>query len=413
MEKKSDEKRLEDIPVVRKFSEVFLEDLPGLPPVRQELSNQLQELADRGFIRPSTSPWGAPVLFVKKKDGSFRMCIDYRELNKLTVKNRYPLPRIDDLFDQLQGLSVYSKIDLRSGYHQLRVRDEDIPKTAFRTRYGHYEFQVMPFGLTNAPAVFMDLMNHVCKPYLDKFVIVFIDDILIYSRLHVDPAKIEAVKNWASPTTPTEIRQFLGLVGIRRFIEDMSMAYHPETDGQSERTIQRLEDMLRACVIDFRKGWERHLPLVEFSYNNSYHARPEIIHETTKKIVQIRQRLQAARDWQRSYANIRRKPLEFQVEDCVMLKVSPHKVAYKLELPEEHSNVRNTFHISNLNKCLSDESHVIPMKELRLDDKLNFVEEPVEIMDREVKQLKQSRIPIIKVIWNSKRGPEFTWECED
>ncbi|GJZ44732.1 reverse transcriptase domain-containing protein [Tanacetum coccineum] len=235
----------------------------------QELSNQLQELVDRGFIQPSTSPWGAPVLFVKKKDGSFRMCIDYRELNKLTVKNRYPLPRIDDLFDQLQGSSVYSKIDLRSGYHQLRVRDEDIPKTAFRTRYGHYEFQVMPFGLTNAPAVFMDLMNRVCKPYLDKFVIVFIDDILIYSRnkeehadhlriilellrkeklyakfskcdfwisivqflghlidsqgLHVDPAKIEAVKNWASPTTPTEIRQFLGLAGYyRRFIKDFS-----------------------------------------------------------------------------------------------------------------------------------------------------------------------------------------------
>ncbi|GKC87811.1 retrovirus-related pol polyprotein from transposon 17.6 [Tanacetum coccineum] len=172
MEKKSDKKRLEDIPVVREFPEVFPEDLPGLPPVRQvefqidlipgatpvarapyrlapsemqELSNQLQELADRGFIRPSTSPWGAPVLFVKKKDGSFRMCIDYRELNKLTVKNRYPLPRIDDLFDQLQGSSVYSKIDLRSGYHQLRVRDEDIPKTAFRTRYGHYEFQVKQF----------------------------------------------------------------------------------------------------------------------------------------------------------------------------------------------------------------------------------------------------------------------------
>ncbi|GJU01092.1 putative reverse transcriptase domain-containing protein [Tanacetum coccineum] len=239
------------------------------PSEMQELSDQLQELADRGFIRPSTSPWGAPVLFVKKKDGSFRMCIDYRELNKLTVKNRYPLPRIDDLFDQLQGSSVYSKIDLRSGYHQLRVRDEDIPKTAFRTRYGHYEFQVMPFGLTNAPAVFMDLMNRVCKPYLDKFVIVFIDDILIYSRnkeehadhlriilellkkeklyakfskcdfwisivqflghvidsqgIHVDPAKIEAVKNWASPTTPTEVRQFLGLVGYyQRFIKDFS-----------------------------------------------------------------------------------------------------------------------------------------------------------------------------------------------
>ncbi|GJZ20476.1 reverse transcriptase domain-containing protein [Tanacetum coccineum] len=303
MEKKSDEKRLEDIPVVKEFLDVFPEDLPGLPPVcqvefqinlipravpvaqtpyrlapleMQELSNQLQELTNRGFIRPSTSPWGAPVLFVKKKDGSFRMCIDYRELNKLTIKNRYPLPRIDDLFDQLQGSSVYSKIDLRSGYHQLRVKDEDIPKTAFRTRYGHYEFQVMPFGLTNAPAVFMDLMNRVCKPYLDKFVIVFIDDILIYSRneeehanhlriilellrkeklyakfskcdfwihivqflghlidsqgLHVDPAKIEAVKNWTSPTTPTEVRQFLGLAGYyRRFIEGFSKIAKPLT----------------------------------------------------------------------------------------------------------------------------------------------------------------------------------------
>nr|GEZ94418.1 putative reverse transcriptase domain-containing protein [Tanacetum cinerariifolium] len=252
---------------------LIIQELPGLPPVfqveiqidlipgatpithapyplapseMQELSNQLQELVDRGFIRPSTSPWGAHVLFVKKKDGFFRMCIDYHELNKLTVKNHYPLSWIDDLFDQLQGSSIYSKINLRSGYHQLRVKDEDIPKTAFRTRYGHYEFQVMPFGLTNVPAVFMDLMNRVCKPYLDKFVIVFIDDILIYSHnkkehanhlriilellrkekfqgFHVDPAKIEAVKNWASPTTPTEIRQFLGLAGYyRRFIKDFS-----------------------------------------------------------------------------------------------------------------------------------------------------------------------------------------------
>ncbi|GKB05119.1 putative reverse transcriptase domain-containing protein [Tanacetum coccineum] len=231
MEKKSDEKRLEDIPVVKEFPDVFPEDLPGLPPVRQvefqidlipgaapvartpyrlapsemqELSNQLQELADRGFIRPSTSPWGAPVLFVKKKDGSFRMCIDYRELNKLTIKNRYPLPRIDDLFDQLQGSSVYSKIDLRSGYHQLRVRDEDIPKTSFKTRYGYYEFQVMPFGLTNAPAVFMDLMNCFSKCDFWIRIVQFLGHLIDSQGLHVDPAKIEAVKNWTSPTTPTE-----------------------------------------------------------------------------------------------------------------------------------------------------------------------------------------------------------------
>nr|GEZ02981.1 putative reverse transcriptase domain-containing protein [Tanacetum cinerariifolium] len=264
-EDKSKGKQLKGIPIVRDFPKVFLKDLPGLPPARpvefqidiipgaapvaralyrlapsemKELSEQLQELSNKGFIRPSSSPWGAPVLFVKKKDGSFRMCIDYRELNKLTMKNRYPLPRIDDLFDQLQGSSIYSKIDLRSGYHQLRVREQDIPKTAFRTRYGHYEFQVMPFGLTNAPAVFMDLVNRVCKPYLDKFVIIFIDDILICSKdekeheeylkailegIYVDLAKIESIKYWASPKMPTEIRQFLGLAGYyRRFIKGFS-----------------------------------------------------------------------------------------------------------------------------------------------------------------------------------------------
>ncbi|KAJ0555993.1 putative nucleotidyltransferase, Ribonuclease H [Helianthus annuus] len=936
----TEERKIEDIPIVRDFPEVFPEELPGLPPHRQvefqielapgaapiarapyrlapseleELSMQLQELLEKGFIRPSSSPWGATVLFVKKKDGTFRMCIDYRELNNVIVKNRYPLPRVDDLFDQLQGSSYYSKIDLRSGYHQLRVRDEDVSKTAFRIRYGHYEFLVMPFGLTNAPPVFMDVMNRVCKPCLDKFVIVFIDDILIYSKsqeeheqhlrlilellrkeqlyakfskcdfwlrevhflghvvnkdgIHVDPSKVDSIKNWLAPRTPTEIRQFLGLVGYyRRFIKDfskiaqpltsltqkgvtyrwgdaqesafqhlkdrlcsapilslpegtddfvvycdasiqglgcvlmqrdkviayasrqlkvhernytthdlelgavvfalkiwrhylygtkctiytdhrslehifkqkelnmrqrrwvellndyecaikyhpgkanvvadalsrkdtiprrvralqltiqsnlpaqirdaqvealkaeniraeslrgsrkrleqkengayyvneriwvplygdlrelvmdeahksrysvhpgsdkmyhdlkttywwpgmkasiatyvgkcltcarvkveyqkpsgplqqpeipkwkweqismdfvtglprsqrgndtiwvivdrltksahflpiketdkfstladiylkevvsrhgvptsiisdrdarftselwqamhksfgsrldMSTAYHPQTDGQSERTIQTLEDMLRACVIDFDNSREKHLPLVEFSYNNSYYTSiqaalfealygrkcrsplcwaevgdsqiigPELVVDTTEKIAQIRQRMAAARDRQKSYADKRRKPLEFQVGDRVLLKVSPWKgvvrfgkrgklnpcyvgpfeiierigkVAYRLNLPEELSGVHNVFHVSNLKKCLSDETLIVPLKELTIDDKLRFVEEPVEITDQDVKILKHTRIPLGRVRWNSRRGPEYTWERED
>ena len=149
---------------------------------KKELMTQLQELLDKGFIRPSFSPWGAPVLFVKKKDGTLRMCIDYWQINKVTIKNKYPLPRIEDLFDQLKGVSVFSKINLRSGYYQLRVKEVDVPKTAFRTRYGHYEFLVMPFGLTNAPTAFMDLMNRVFHPCLDQFVVVFIDDILVYFK---------------------------------------------------------------------------------------------------------------------------------------------------------------------------------------------------------------------------------------
>ncbi|GJR20873.1 putative nucleotidyltransferase, ribonuclease H [Tanacetum coccineum] len=268
---KASDKKHEEIVVVRDFPKVLPDDLYGLPPIQEiefrielipratpvarspyrlapfemeELFGQIKELQDKGFIRPSSSPWGAPVLFVKKNDGSFRMCIDYRELNKLSI-------------------------DLRSGYHQLRVHEDDIPKTAFRTRNGHFEFTVMPFGLTNAPAVFMDLMNRVCRPYLDKFMIVFIDDILIYSKtqeehvehlrlvlellkkeklyakfskcefwlrevqflghvingneIHVDPSKIEAVKNWKAPKTLTEVCSFLGLAGYyRRFIENFS-----------------------------------------------------------------------------------------------------------------------------------------------------------------------------------------------
>ena len=263
--------------------DVFPDELSGLPPQRvvdfgielhpgtspismtphrmtpvelQELRVQLQELLDKGFMRPSTSPWGAPVLFAKKKDKTLRLCIDYRQLNRVTIKNRYPLPRIDDLFDQLRGARVYSKIDLHTGYHQLRVRDTDIPKTTFRKRYGHFEFMVMPFGLTNALAAFMNLMHRVFQPYLDQFVVVFVDDIFIYSQskweheyhlrivlqllrdhqlyakfskcefwltevrflghvvsasgVSVDPEKVEAVMSWERPKSVFEIRSFLG-----------------------------------------------------------------------------------------------------------------------------------------------------------------------------------------------------------
>ncbi|GJX87513.1 putative reverse transcriptase domain-containing protein [Tanacetum coccineum] len=180
----------------------------------------------------------------------------------------------------------------------------------------------------------------------------------------------------------------------------MSTTYHPETDGQSERTIQTLEDMLRACVIDFGSGWDKHLPLAEFSYNNSYHASIKAA-PFEEMIVQIKNQLLAARSRQKSYADVRRKPLEFEVGDKVMLKVSdPRKVspmAYKLELPGELQGIHNTFHVSNLKKCLSDEELIIPLDEVRIDEKLHFIEEPIEIMDREVKQLKQSRIPIVKV----------------
>ncbi|KAH9668328.1 hypothetical protein KPL70_021370 [Citrus sinensis] len=241
-----------------------------------ELIDRALELPQFQRRRPSHLPWGAPVLFVKKKDGSMQMCINYRELNKVTIKNKYLLPRIDDLSNQLQGVAVFSKIDLRSGYHQLRIREEEIPKTAFRTRYGHYEFVVMPFGLTNAPAAFMDLMNKVFKDYLDKFIVVFIDDILVYSRskeehvehlritlqtlkekqlyaklkkcefwlekvtflghimskdgILVNPSKVEAVSQWSRPTNAKEVRSFLGLAGYyRRFVEGFSKIAMPLT----------------------------------------------------------------------------------------------------------------------------------------------------------------------------------------
>ena len=285
----------------------------SIPPYRmapaefRELKAQLQELLGKGFIRPSASPLGAPVLFVKKKDGSFRMCIDYGQLNKVTIKNKYPLPCIDDLFDQLQGACTFSKIDLRSGYHQLKIRATDVPKTAFRTRYGHYEFLVMSFGLTNAPAAFMSLMNGIFKSYLELFVIIFIDDILVYSNskkeheehlrivlemlrekklyakfskcefwldsvsflghvvskdgVMVDPSKIETVKNWVRPTNVSEIRSFVSLASYyRRFVKGFSSIASQLTNltkqnvpfvwsDECEESFQKLKTLLTTAPI--------------------------------------------------------------------------------------------------------------------------------------------------------------------
>nr|GEV97745.1 putative reverse transcriptase domain-containing protein [Tanacetum cinerariifolium] len=626
-EDKSKKKRLEDVPIVQDFREVFPEDLTSIPPTHQvefqinlvpgaapvarapyrlapsemkELSDQLKELVNKGFIRPSSSPWGAPVLFVKKKDGSFWMCIDYRELNKLTVKNNYPLPRIDDLFDQLQGLSVYSKIDLRSGYHQLRVQEEDILKTAFRTRYGHYEFQVIPFRLTNAPAVFMDLMNRVCKPYLDKFsgysrgsclagyyrrfiegfsnitrpmtkltqkkvkfewgdkqeevfqgikqilcsapilalpegsedFVVYCNDLIkdqkelnmrqrcwlellsdYDCKIHYHPRKANVVADALSQKEqikPLRVRALIMTIGLdlpKQILEaqaeamkpenlkskdvggmlienskdpekpgkeklepradrtlclnniswlmsygelrtlimheshkskyfvhpgfnkmyqdmkllywwpnmkadiatyafqksmgtrlDMSTAYHPETNGQSERTNQTLEDIyhasIKAAPFEALYGRKCRSPVCWPEVGDAQLTGPELIHETTEKNVQIKQRIQAARDRQKSYADGKLN-LRYTGPFKELAKVGT--IAYKLELSEQLSRVHSMFHVSNLKKCLSDEPLAISLDEVHIDDKLRFVEEPVEVMDRKVKRLKQSRIPIIKV----------------
>ena len=300
---KKAEPSLSNIPTLCDYPDVFPEELPGLPPQREikfvidivpgatlasitsyrmapvelkELKLQMQELLEKGFIHPSVSPWGAPVLFVKKKDGTLRLCVDYRQLNKMTVEKKYPLPRIDDLFDQLKGAIVFSKIDLRSGYHQLRIKNADVHKTMFRTRYGHYEFLVMRFGLTNAPTAFMNLMNCAFRSYVDQFVVVFIDDILVFSKdredhdtqlrvvlgtlrkeqlyaklskcefwlrevsflgyivseegIQVDPKKIEVIIEWKPPRNVTEVRSFLRLAGYyRRFVKGFSMTAVPMT----------------------------------------------------------------------------------------------------------------------------------------------------------------------------------------
>ncbi|KAA0032554.1 DNA/RNA polymerases superfamily protein [Cucumis melo var. makuwa] len=755
----------EYVSVVKEFLDVFPDDLSGFPPDREieftielllgttpisqasyrmapselkELKMQLEELVDKGYIRPSVSPWEAPMLFVKKKDGTLRLCIDYRQLNKVTIRNKYPLPRVDDLFDQLRGAALFSKIDLKSGYHQLKVRESDIAKTAFRTRYEHYEFRLMSFDLTNVPAVFMDLMNRIFHQYLDQFMIMFIDDILVYSidrgaheehlrivlqtlrdkqlyakfskcefwleqvvflghvvsakGVSINPQKVEAVVNWERPTSATEVRSFLGLVGYyRRFIEDFSRlalpltaltrknakwknymiycdasrlglscvlmqdgnviayasrqlkeheyhkslkyifdqkelnlrqrrwlelikdydyiieyhpgkanivtdalsrksrhsksalcgirvallselrvskavkklgkskkglevefelrtdgaivkhgrlcvpniselknaileevhnsaytmhpgstkirthqdstilpikatstldqlarlyvdkiksmgtglkfstSFHPQTDGQYERIIQTLKDMLRACVLQLKGNWNTHLPLMEFAYNNSYQSSigvapyealygrpcrspvcwnevgerklvgPELFQITTNNIKLIRENSRITQDRQKSYVNNRRRNLEFKVGDQVFLKLSswrgvihfrrkgklspryigPYQImervgpaAYRLELPIELARIHDVFYVSMLRKYIPDPSHVLQEQPVELKEDLSYVEEPVQILDKKEQVLGNKTIPFIKVLLRHHGVEEATWEPE-
>ncbi|GJY20159.1 putative reverse transcriptase domain-containing protein [Tanacetum coccineum] len=664
-----------DVPVIRDFLEVFLEELPRLPPPRQVefridlvpgvapvarapyrlAPSEMKELSKDGSFRmcidyhelykltiknrypllriddlfdqlQGSSVYskidmrsGYHQLCIKEEDIPItafrtRMCIDYRELNKLTIKNRYPLPRIDDLFDQLQGSSVYSKIDLRSGYHQLRIKEEDILITTFRTRYGHFEFQVMPFGLTNVLAVFMDLMNRDEEEHGKhlKIILELPEEREIFNAKFLKwkcigwSAKTKSHKSWAALTTLTEVsapilalpkgtkdfmvycdaslkgygavlmqrekviayasRQLkdheenytthdleLGVVvfalrlwrhylygkkcvshkskysihlGSDKMYQDlkllywwpnmkadittyvskcltcakvkaehqkpsrtlsgydtiwvivdrltksahflpmkktdsmekltrlylkevvcrhgvpvsiisdrdshftsnlwrllqealgtkleMSTAYRPQTDGQSERTIQTLEDMLRACVIDFGSSWDRHFPLVEFSYNNSYHASIKAApYEALYRRKCRSPVLLKVSPWKGAVRFGKHKKLSPRSIGPFKIVARVGPVAYTLELPEELKGIHNTFHVSNLKKCLAEGDVVVPMEGIQLDDKLHMIEEPVEIIDKEVKRLKQSRIPIVKGHWNSQRGPEFTWERED
>nr|GEV55282.1 putative reverse transcriptase domain-containing protein [Tanacetum cinerariifolium] len=506
---KSERKRLEDVPIVRDFPKVFPEDLPGIPPAQQvefqidlvpgaapvarvpyrlapsemkELAEQLQELSEKGFIRPNSSPWGAPVLFVKKKARSFCMCIDYRKLNKLTVKNRYPLPRIDDLFDQLQGSSVYSKIDLRSSYHQLRLHEEDIPKTAFRTCYGHYEFQVMPFGLTNAPAVFMDLMNRknvkfdlgkkeeaafqlikkkLCSapvlalPKGSENFIVYCDashkglgavlmqnekviayasrQLKIHEKNYITHdlelgAVVFALKIWRhyfygtsdydcdiryhpgkanvvadalsrkERSRPLRVRALVMTICLnlpKEILEAQIEALKPENLSaedvrgmfRKDLTKEKLEPRADGTLCLNNMSWVPCFGDLRTLIMNESHKSKYSIHPGSDKMIQ------AARNQQKSYADLKHKLMDFQVGDRVMLKVSPWKGVACFG----KRGKLNPRYIGPFKKCLSDELLVILLDELPIDDKLHFVEEPVEIMDYEIKQLKRTAFPSLRL----------------
>ncbi|GKB24027.1 reverse transcriptase domain-containing protein [Tanacetum coccineum] len=500
MEKKSDEKRLEDIPVVREFPEVFPEDLPSLPPVRQ-----IEVLSDS-----STSPWGALVLFFKKKDGSFRMCIDYRE-HLIDSQGLHVDPAKIEAVKNWTSLTTPTEIHQflgLAGYYRRFIKDfSKIAKslTELTQKNKKYiwgedqesDFQLLKQKLCEAPILALTEGNNDFAVYCDAShkglgaVLMQREKVIAYASRQLKPneekytthdlelgAVVFALKIWRHYLYGTKCTVFTDHKSLqhildqkelnmrqRRWLElladyDCEIRYHPRkanvvADALSQK--ERIKPLQAECqkpsgllvqpeipmwkweriTMDFitklPKTSNRHdrIWVIVDRLTKSAHfippyetdsmetlqvgdvqlTGPEIIHEITEKIVQIRQRLQAARDRQRSSSDSKKE--ESLIPGTLDLSKSLNGLSYKLKLPEELSNVHSTFHVSNLKKCLFDESLVIPMKELRLDDKLNFVEESIEIMDREVKQLKQSRIPIVKVRWNFKRGPEFTWETAE
>ncbi|XP_074299067.1 uncharacterized protein LOC141630090 [Silene latifolia] len=504
---------------------VVTDEIPGLPPQRdidfgidlkpgagpiskapyrmgpkelEELKKQLEELLDKGYVRPSVSPWGAPVLFFKKKDGSMRLCIDYRELNNVTIKNRYPLPRIDDLFDQLSGAGIFSKIDLRSGYHQLRIKSEDIPKTAFRTRYGHYEFVVMPFGLTNAPAVFMDLMNRVFSPYLDQFVVVFIDDILngkviAYASRQLKQyeanypthdlelgAVVFALKLWRHYLYGATFKGRLmwwrmHLVGslsmlcvfamsrmrLREEMEKMGISMIGKGDTIGDLTIEpelyeeirkkqeedarvaRWREAVGEAMVEggkkrFHMGsdgdtWSKAELAKSYVKNvvklhgvpkdivsdrdsraDAVVLGPEMIQEMVEQVHIIRQKMRAAQDRQKSYADLKRSDIEFAVGDKVLLKVSPMRGVMRFgrkgKLSQKYIGPYEI--LDRVGEYVSDPTHVLELEHVEIDEQLSYVEEPKEILERKVRKTRNGETALVKVLWSNHKVEEATWEAE-
>ncbi|XP_070025917.1 uncharacterized protein [Nicotiana sylvestris] len=578
---------LQSVPIVNEFPTAFPDELPGIPPEREidfaidllpdtqpisippyrmapaelrELKEQLKDLLDKGFIKTSTSPWGAPVLFVRKKDGSLRMCIDYMQLNKVTIKNKYPLPLIDDLFDQLQAFIGH--VITGDGIKVDGQKIEDVmtwPRPLNPTEWTEaceQSFQELKKRLTMAPVltlpdgtegyvVYCDasriglgcvLMQHgkviayasrqlrkheqnypshdlelaavvfALKIWLHYLYGVHIDVFTDHQSFQYDSiwVIIDRLTKFAHflPVRTTYsaedyaklyIREIVRLHGVPLSIisdrgaqftthfwksfqkglgtqVNLSTAFHPQTDGQAECTIQTVEDMLRACVLDFKGSWDDHLPLIEFAYNNNFQASiqmapyealygrkcrspigwfevgeaellgPNLVQQAMEKVKLIRDRLRTAQSRQKSYANVRRRDLKFDVEDWVFLKLSPMKgimrfgkkgklspryvgpykiihrigrVAYELDLPSELEAVHPVFHVSMLWKCIGDPSRITPIEDIHIAEDLSYAEVPVAILDRQVRKLRTKEVAFVKVLWRNNNIKEMTWEAEE